>query len=69
MRKTYAKELYRSGATLKELQEALDHDRPETTLLYLLDNYDELIKEALHRQRQEETFKKSKGYEALKTKL
>lgn len=49
MRKSYAHDKHRAGASLKELQEALQHDRVETTLLYLINNYDELIAEALKR--------------------
>jgi len=52
MRKTYAQEKHRAGASLKELQEALQHDRVETTLLYLINNYDELINEALRRSKE-----------------
>lgn len=37
MRKTYARALREAGKSVKEIQEALQHVKPEITLLYLMD--------------------------------
>jgi len=37
MRRTCAIDLYRSGASITEVQHKLGHDRPQTTAIYLLE--------------------------------
>jgi integrase len=37
MRRSFARSLYRAGHTVFEVQKALQHDKLETTLLYLMD--------------------------------